>query len=255
MGDNNSSSVNEKPAHNVFISAMYMDEFEVTKSLWDAVKAWSLTNGYSYDYGDSGQGLTNNHPATLMTWFDTVKWCNARSEWENLTPCYYTDLGLTSVYTAGQMTNPFVRWDAEGYRLPTEAEWEKAARGGSCCHSYPWSDSETIDHSRANYNWHPLFNAGTSPVGYFAPNGYGLYDMAGNVFENCWDWYGRYYYTNAPAIDPRGPSSGDFHVRLTRGGSCCNWDSGELRVSYRGLLLPTERGGCFGFRCVRSAGR
>lgn len=110
-----------------------------------------------------------------------MKWANARSEKEGLVPCYYTDDTQTTVYRTGtvDVQNDWVKWIACGYRLPTEVEWEKAARGGAAGHRYPWSATDAIDHSRANYD-----SGGTTPVGSFAPNGYGLYDMAGNV----WEW-------------------------------------------------------------------
>ena len=130
-----------------------------------------------------------------------VKWCNARSEKEGLAPCYHTDVARTAVYRTGRVdvTNDMVNWSANGYRLPTEAEWEKAARGGLVGRRFPWGDQ--ITHSLANYSsdsiypydtsptrgYHPDYQAGgapyTSPVGNFAANGYGLYDMAGNVYE------------------------------------------------------------------------
>ena len=147
-----------------------------------------------------------------MDWYDTVKWCNARSQQAGLTPVYYTDANLTQVYTNGDVDAVYANWSVNGFRLPTEAEWEKAARGGLSGQRFPWGD--TISESQANYysywsgsvpyypydvnsysGFNPAFDTGaqpyTSPVGYFAPNGYGLYDMAGNVFEWCWDWYAR----------------------------------------------------------------
>ena len=199
MGDNLDGDTYSQPVHTVNVSAFYLDQTDVTKALWDTVKTWATTNGYRFD--NAGSGKAPNHPVQSVSWYDVVKWCNARSQKEGPIPAYYTDAALTQVYKTGQVA-PYVKWNA-GYRLPTEAEWEKAARGGSSGHRFPWSNVETITHSQANYyssssyaydvsptrGLHPTFNDGvephTSPVGYFAANGYGLYDMAGNVAELC----------------------------------------------------------------------
>jgi formylglycine-generating enzyme required for sulfatase activity len=207
-----------------------MDRYEVTKALWDEVHSWAIANGYSFEFG--AQGKAANHPAHTMTWYDAVKWCNARSEKEGRVPAYYTSALQTTVYRSGQVNvdNSWVKW-CTGYRLPTEAEWEKAARGGSSGQRFPWGN--TITHSQANYysstsnaydisptrGYHPTFTGVspyTSPVGYFGANGYGLYDMAGNVWEWCWDWYSSSYYSSSPGTDPRGPISGSY--RVFRGG-------------------------------------
>jgi formylglycine-generating enzyme required for sulfatase activity len=257
----------ELPLHTVTVSAFHMDKYLVTKSLWDTVKSWSATNGYSYTYAGSGKGST--HPAQNMDWFDMVKWCNARSQMDGLTPCYYTDPGLSVLYKAGEVA-PYVDWAANGYRLPTEAEWEKAARGGASGHRFPWSDANTINWSRANYRvstsagtnsyaydvnptsgYDTNFMSGgtpyTSPVGSFAPNGYGLYDMAGNVWQWCWDWYGAY--SSASQTDPRGPDSGQF--RVMRGGSW-NYYANSSRCASRLVSYgPVNAGNFAGFRCVR----
>ena len=198
----------ELPLHTVYVSAFYMDKYDVTKSLWDSVYQWAITHGYSFDHAGSGNAA--NHPVQTIDWYDAVKWCNARSEKEGKTPAYYTTSAQTVVYRSGDMdiSNSCVKWSS-GYRLPTEAEWEKAARGGASGQRFPWGN--TISWSQANYfaypsgysydvnptsGYHPTFATGawpyTSPVGYFAPNGYGLYDMAGNVWQWCWDWYGGY---------------------------------------------------------------
>ncbi len=233
MGDTfgDSYSGTELPLHTNQISAFCMDKWEITKALWDSVYTWAITNGYSFEYG--AQGKAANHPAYSMTWYDAVKWCNARSEQQGRTPAYYTSAAQTTVYRTGQVAvqNDWVKWSS-GYRLPTEAEWEKAARGGASGQRFPWSGTNNITHSMANYyssssyaydtsptrGFHPTFATGsypyTSPVGYFAANGYGLYDMAGNVWEWCWDWYGSY--SSGSQTDPRGPASGSD--RVFRGG-------------------------------------
>lgn len=249
----------ELPLHTVDVSAFYLDKYEVTKRLWDQVMTWSTSHGYSFD--NPGSGKAPNHPVQTINWFDMVKWCNGRSEIEGKTPAYYTDSGLTQVYKTGQVA-PFVNWHA-GYRLPTEAEWEKADRGGATGHRFPWSNVDTISHAQANYysdssysydvsptrGYNPAFNDGvmpyTSPVGSFAPNGFGLYDMAGNVWEWCWDWAGNY--STSPQTDPHGPDTGS--TRVGRGG---NWNfyAEHCRASYRYGNPPTDSATNIGFRCA-----
>ncbi len=219
----------ELPQHTVTISAFYMGRCEVTKGQWDEVYVWATNNGYQFD--NAGSGKATDHPVQTVNWCDVVKWCNARSQKEGLTACYTTNGG---VYRTGGVA-PDCNWTARGYRLPTEAEWEKAARGGVTNHRFPWTGVDTIDHSLANYCGVPSgytydlgyagydtnYMAGeppyTSPVGSFAGNGYGLRDMAGNVMEWCWDWYDGNDYSTSPGTDPRGPASGS--VRVFRGGS------------------------------------
>ncbi len=266
MGDTfNDGASAERPAHAVEVRAFYLDRYEVTKALWDAVKVWADANSYGFD--NLGWGKATNHPVHTVNWYDVVKWCNARSAQEGLTLCYYTDAALTIPYKTGQVA-PYVKWDANGYRLPTEAEWEKAARGGVVGRRFPWSDADTITHSRANYfsstdyvydvsltrGYHPSFQTGatpyTSPVGYFAPNGYDLYDMAGNVYEWCWDWYDASWYSNAGATqsDTRGPTTGTS--RLIRGGYW-HYGANNLRCAYRYGYSQSSADGTVGFRCAR----
>jgi formylglycine-generating enzyme len=260
MGDAFSEgAVYELPVHSVEVSAFYLEKYEVSKGLWDRVKTWSSTNGYSLD--NDGSGKATNHPVQTINWYDMVKWCNARSEMEGRAPSYYTDVGLTQVYKNGQ-AEPYVNWHA-GYRLPTEAEWEKAARGGATGHRFPWSNVDTISHNQANYysdasysydvsptrGYNPAFVDGvmpyTSPVGSFAPNGYGLYDMSGNVWEWCWDWAGNY--PSTPETDPRGPDTGS--TRVGRGGNW-NYYAEHCRDSYRYGNPPTDTATNIGFRCA-----
>jgi len=255
----------ELPLHTVYVSAFYMDKYLVTKSLWDTVYQWAIGHGYSFD--DVGSGKGASHPVQTIDWYDCVKWCNARSEQEGRVPAYYTSAGQTTVYRSGQagvQTN-WVKWSS-GYRLPTEAEWEKAARGGLSGHRFPWGD--TISESQANYygntgsysydlgpnGYNATFAIGgepyTSPVGYFGANGYGLYDMAGNVLEWCWDWYGEY--SSGSQTDPRGPASGS--LRVLRGGS---WSDGAVnsRAAGRSRDEPTYSYRTFGFRSVLPPGQ
>jgi formylglycine-generating enzyme len=223
MGDQEAEVVS------VEVDAFYIDPFEVTQALWDEVKSWAVQNGYSFDYTARGKGPS--HPVHSVSWYDAVKWCNARSEREGRIPAYYLDATQTSVYRFGNaiLKNSWVMW-CGGYRLPTEAEWEKAARGGLVGLRFPWGN--TIMHSQANYDsagrrdfdlsttqgYHPDFQIGglpyTCPVGSFAPNKYGLYDMTGNVNEWCWNWWGPID-TNYLA-NPHGLDSGS--ERVTRGG-------------------------------------
>jgi formylglycine-generating enzyme required for sulfatase activity len=262
-------NADELPVHTVFLSAFYMDQYDVTKGLWNDVYSWAVSHGYSFESGATGK--QTSHPAQTMTWYDAVKWCNARSEKEGRTPAYYLSPAQMEVYRSGEVdvANDWVKWD-KGYRLPTEAEWEKAARGGASGHRFPWADADTISQSRANYwagnnsggydlscctGYHPTYAAGgqpyTSPVGSFAANGYGLYDITGNVQQWCWDW--KAAYSSSPLSDPRGPDAGSY--RAIRGGS---WSTSAqiCRVAYRySANVPTYKTFTLGFRCVLPLGQ
>ncbi len=266
MGSDEHPGYGEQPTHSVYVSAFYMDRYEVSKALWDEVYQWAVTRGYSFDFANSGEGKAANHPAHTMTWYDCVKWCNARSEKEGRVPAYYTSTALTGVYRSGLVNvengNGWVKWNT-GYRLPTEAEWEKAARGGLSGRRFPWGD--TITHAQANYyssssyaydisptrTYHPSYATGawpyTSPVDFFAANAYGLHDMAGNVSEWCWDWYSSAFYSSSPGTDPRGPATGSR--RVNRGGG---WNDYAIycRTAYRYSLYPSDRPNNIGFRSV-----
>ena len=267
MGDQSDPRVGESdeyPVHSVYVSGFYMAKHEVTKALWDEVATWAAGNGYDISAGGAWAKVAN-HPAHAVAWYEYVKWCNARSQKEGLVPCYTVD-GV--VYKTNHRDDVVCNRSANGYRLPTEAEWEKAARGGEVGLNFPWGD--TITHSQANYcsridysydisptrSFHPTYATGefpySSPVGSFAPNGYGLYDMAGNAVEYCWDWYSSSYYSFSPGSDPCGPASGSN--RVYRGGSWDNFAS-AARCARRGYYYPWYEEDWFpwGFRLARSS--
>jgi formylglycine-generating enzyme required for sulfatase activity len=256
------------PVHSVTVSGFYMGKTEVTKAEWDEVRAWGLTHGYGDLAVGAGKGAT--HPVQEVSWYDVVKWCNARSEKEGLVVVYYTDLAQTMVYRSGDVNvmNGMVKWVVNGYRLATEGEWEKAGRGALVGKRFP--NGDTIAQTLANYygktgsypydqgpnGYSAAWAVGgypyTSVVGSFAPNGYGLNDMAGNVWEWCWDWYGTLGtggVTDPRGADPAPTGSG----RIFRGGGWNNY-AGNARVSNRGSLSPWGRVDYVGFRVARSSG-
>jgi formylglycine-generating enzyme required for sulfatase activity len=253
---------------NVYVSAFYMDVNLVSYSQWQSVYFWATNHGYSFF--TAGSGKAANQPVQTLYWYDAVKWCNARSQQAGKTPVYYTDSGSTQVFTNASGTSVYANWAASGYRLPTEAEWEKAARGGLSGQRFPWGN--VITENLANYygcvgcgfsydfgptGYNAAFTNGvgpyTSPVGSFAPNGYGLYDMAGNVQEWCWDWYAAPPYpSGSPYLGgygPVGPATGTY--RVVRGGVWNNYAT-YLRCAYRGAEGPLNTtGGDYGFRCAK----
>lgn len=244
------------------ISSFYIGKFEVTYKLWTNVAQWANQNGYSIGSAVCGSYTNDpNHPATYFSWNAAFVWCNALSERDGLKPVYYTTSALDVVYKGGYVSlgknwppvSDCVDWTANGYRLPTEAEWEYAARrkmdgsmtdankpaGYTGTHTaYSDTDSKTL------LEWGPyMVYAGnsknsTSRVGTKLPNAMGLYDMSGNVWELCWDFYGSYT-TSSPYTDSdtRGPYktyADGFTSRVIRGGgynSIFNWYTGWISLN------------------------
>jgi formylglycine-generating enzyme required for sulfatase activity len=222
MGSNDGSG-DEKPVHTVYTDSFYMDIYEVTNVQYN--RFVNATGRRRSRYHDDPKYNDPYHPVVGVSWHDAV----AYAEWA-------------------------------GKRLPTEAEWEKAARDGLKGEIYPWGNLPP-DGTQCNFadksasgGWHSEWSDTkaydgyplTAPVGSYMPNGYGLYDMAGNVWEWCADWYG--YYPDSPERNPVGPDSGTR--RVLRGGSWNNTPA-HLRVSYRYSREPKKALNYIGFRCVQ----
>lgn len=212
MGDpTNEGDPDERPQHEVEVSEFMIDEHDTAFEFWNEVRTWALAHGYEFD--NEGKGRASDHPVTDVNWYDCVKWCNARSEKDGVRPCYYEDVKFEKVYRKGRvdLTNAMVDWSAEGFRLPTEAEYEKAARGGLEGHHFPWDSKgagfeKFIDKTKANYFGH---EGGTTPVKKYPPNAYGLFDAVGNVWKWIWDrWDSEWYSKKESGVkDCKGPDA------------------------------------------------
>ena len=233
----------------------YMCKYEVTFEIWTEVKKWASSQEEEWNIGSAIKGVTNNdlftdwEPATNMSWYEAITWCNAYSEKQGLTPCYYTDYTCTTVYR-DYSESGYVYWNknANGYRLPTESEWEYVAKGGASQKSYTYAGSNTI----GNVAWYSG-NSGyeTHPVGTKAANSLGIYDMCGNVREWCATSY--YSYTNDAQTNPNSwnYSNSKFYNPIYRGGSW--YDSANTVESRQHESYGTNYDKYTGFRIVRNA--
>ena len=311
MGDSFAEgNADERPVHPVMLDSFYMGKYEITNGqycdylnsalsqgliVFTSGVVYKAGSGTTYPYCNtsasssysqiaysggvfsvrtkSGRDMSND-PMVYVSWYGAVAYCNWRTQEEGRDLCYNL-----STWTCD--------FNKKGYCLPTEAEWEYAARGGLAGRRFPWGD--TISHSQANYYsdsrypydvspvkniYHPLWNDGiypyTSPVAFFdgtmkyktdyqwlgsatsyqttgGANSYGLYDMAGNVWEYCNDWYSDTYYSSSPTNNPTGPASGSY--RVLRGGGW-NHVARSCRAPYRRYDSPQYRYNFFGFRVV-----
>ena len=269
MGDNfDEGHSDEQPVHTVTIDSFYMGAKEVTNAQYcrflnsSPVKVVKGIEHVVYSASDS----SNSYPyCTLSSYFShsqiahsTGVFTARTKDGRNMSNDPVVEV---SWYGAKAFCNYY------GYRLPTEAEWEYAARGGLSGTRFPWGD--TISHSQANYEssarysydvsptrgYHPAYDGGiipyTAPIGSFAPNGYGLYDMAGNVWEWCHDWYSETYYSVSPTNNPTGPGLGTVHV--LRGGGWYIYPS-FCRVANRIGAFPGEPSISYGFRVALDLG-
>lgn len=218
----------DAPVHEVAVSSFYMDRYLVTQEEFQKV----MGDNPSRWKGDK-------NPVEQVRWSDAVKFCNQRSQLEKLQPCY--DLKTWKC-----------NFDADGYRLPTEAEWEYACRGGSTTAFFFGDDPAKL----GEYAWFEKNSGGRpQPVGQKQPNAWGLYDICGNVWEWCNDFYKVDYYKESPQADPRGPEEGQ--TKVVRGGAW-RFKPEACRAGYRYNENPGYADVCFGydiygFRCVRKA--
>lgn len=229
----------ETPVHPVKVPSFYMGQYEVTQAEWNSVMP-----------SNPSQFRGNNLPVDNVSWYDAIEYCIRRSEAEGLTPCYSIDRNAIDPNNNRTDGGPRwlvqVNWDANGYRLPTEAEWEYAARGGKHQSGYEYAGSNYLD----DVSWHIGNSGGRSHnVGQKQANELGIYDMSGNVREWCWDTYSKQTYSLSPFNFPVGAVKGS--TRILRGGSWSN-KSDFSRVAYRNHSDPEMRKSSFGLRVVRN---
>ena len=230
MGDHfNEDWYDELPVHSVTLNDFYIGKYEITQAEYAAMVGSNPASGY-------GEG--DNYPVYNINWYDAITFCNLKSQQDSLTTCY-------------NLSDLSCNFSANGYRLPTEAEWEYAARGG-----VNWSDDLRYSgcHEESDligYAWY-ISNSDnqTHPVGTKLPNQLNIYDMSGNVYEWCNDWFDYDYYSSSPSNNPTGPENGI--MRVVRGGSWNN-DANFCRVANRSFTTPSigTHGGFHVVRCTQ----
>lgn len=247
MGDTGQEGESsELPIHSVTLNPFYMGKYQLTQAEYTAL----VGSNPAYNYG-----VGDNYPVYYVNWYSALKYCNLRSLNEGLTPVY-TIRGSTNPYVWGNVPSypdntiwdaAICDWTATGYRLPTEAEWEYAARGATNDPDYVYSGSDDLD----AVVWYSDNNSphGSKPVGTKASNALGLYDMSGNLYEWCWDWQDSSYYSSSPSNNPTGPDSGLYRVR--RGGFW-NGMADNCRIASRNSNYPYRSRLSNGFRLCRS---
>jgi len=242
----------DETLHQVTLSkSFYMSIYAITQGQYEAVMG--INPSWFFLMPDSGE-VQARRPVEMVSWYDAIEFCNELSGKEGLVPYYIIDKTAIDLNNLNDDDEDDPKWlitkneSSNGYRLPTEAEWEYACRAGTATmFSYGDSDMQTGD-----YAWY-IDNSGSIPISHEAgkklPNAWGLYDMHGNVWEWCWDWWGRSMYESGPKTDPQGPDMG--MLRVLRGGCFYN-PSFYLRSAFRTVLYPGDWNECIGFRVVRN---
>ena len=261
MGSSDSQDWDADPPHQVTLtSSFYMGKHEVTQKQWHTVMGTTIqelqtaaapTNTTDYGRGD-------NNPVYYVSWYDAIVFCNKLSILEGLTPAYSisgktdpTEWGAIPTTDDATWNTVSIVSNSTGYRLPTEAQWEYACRAGT---TTAWHSGDTDD-NLGDYAWYSGNNGnsgeanyGTKEVRNKLANAFGLYDMHGNVWEWCWDWYESYANPAQPGTDPVGASSGSF--RVLRGGGWF-YPAEFARSAFRYYVDPYYRRFNLGFRVVR----
>jgi formylglycine-generating enzyme required for sulfatase activity len=228
---------NSETPHRVHVKAFYMSQYQITQEEYEAL----MGNNPSFFTG-------SNLPVETVSWFDAIEYCNRRSLQEGLNPVYTINVGRIDLKNRNSAMRWLVTWnqEANGYRLPTEAEWEYAAKGGN---ETPGDFLFSGSNTQTEVAWYAINSGGAPhPVGTKDPNKIGLHDMSGNVWEWCWDWYGELTITEQFA--PTGADAGTH--RVIRGGSWAD-SAAYIRSAYRNSTIPSNLSMGLGFRIVRSA--